>query len=86
MHFTITKGHDMMSMGEAKEHIQQMAVTQLMASLVRQYGVDNLLKGLRTTYLDQVYRYAKEDEQVKHRVNLLNHAVKSLNHGGSTNG
>jgi hypothetical protein len=49
-----------------------------MGGLIRQYGFDDLLLGLRCTYIDQVYARAKSDPHVVRRVNIMAEAVRRL--------
>jgi len=66
------------SLATTTERIKQTAVKHVVSQLIRQYGIDDLLRGFAATYRENVFSRAKSSEPVKHRVALLDEMVDRL--------
>lgn len=64
---------------ETRDRVRAFAIHQIMTGLIRQYGVDDLLRGLQHTYREAVFSRAKSSEPVKQREALLTITVEKLN-------
>jgi hypothetical protein len=64
---------------QKQQQMLAFVVKRELSGLVRQYGVDEVLKGLEATYRETVFARAKSSEPVKHRATVLEVAVEQLN-------
>ena len=64
---------------ETRDRVRAFAIRQIMISLIRQYGLDDLLRGLQHTYREAVFSRAKSSEPVQQREALLTTTVEKLN-------
>lgn len=67
------------NLDEARTRLRQQAVRQILRSLVLQYGVDDVIEGLRFVYREDVFAKNRHIEAVKHRAGLLDEMVDRLN-------
>lgn len=63
---------------EARTRVRQQAVRQILRSTILQYGLDDVIEGLRFVYREDVFSKARHIEAVKHRAGLLDEMVDRL--------
>jgi hypothetical protein len=63
---------------EAHNKVRTHTIKRQLTELIRQHGVDDLLKGLESAYQDAVVSRAKSSEPVRHRAVILEIAVQQL--------
>jgi hypothetical protein len=60
------------------QQVREYTIKRTLKDLIRQHGVDDLLKGLESAYKETVFARAQSSEPVQHRAVVLAVAVEQL--------
>lgn len=69
------------NLDEARTQVRQKAIRERVKALILEYGVDDVLEGLRFIYRENVFAKAKDVEAVRYRAGLLDEIVDRLRKG-----